>query len=54
MGLIWNCKYDVKKEAEICEADKINNYTVMGIFILTAINLFIASFTVVKEVKCPA
>ncbi|XP_065360441.1 ninjurin-A isoform X2 [Calliphora vicina] len=46
VGLILNSKYDVKDEKEICRANKINNYTVIGIFIITVVNVFISAFGV--------
>ncbi|XP_013173066.1 PREDICTED: uncharacterized protein LOC106121799 isoform X1 [Papilio xuthus] len=46
IGLIMNSRYDVKDEKEICKADKINNMTVLGIFLITIVNVFITSFSV--------
>ncbi|KPJ17290.1 Ninjurin-1 [Papilio machaon] len=46
VGLIMNSRYDVKDEKEICKADKINNMTVLGIFLITIVNVFITSFSV--------
>ncbi|XP_013135414.1 PREDICTED: uncharacterized protein LOC106100894 isoform X2 [Papilio polytes] len=46
IGLILNSRYDVKDEKEICKADKINNMTVLGIFLITIVNVFITSFSV--------
>lgn len=45
-GLIWNGRYNIKKEADICRANKINNYTVIGIFIVTVVNVLISAFGV--------
>ncbi|XP_026482409.1 ninjurin-1-like [Ctenocephalides felis] len=46
VGLIWNSRYNVKDEDDICRADKINNYTVIGIFLITIVNVFVSSFGV--------
>ncbi|XP_052741939.1 ninjurin-A isoform X2 [Bicyclus anynana] len=46
IGLIMNSRYDVKDEKDICKADKINNMTVLGVFLVTIINVFITSFSV--------
>lgn len=46
VGLIWNSRYNVKNEADICKADRINNFTVIGIFMITVVNVFISSFGV--------
>ncbi|XP_037940204.1 ninjurin-1-like [Teleopsis dalmanni] len=46
VGLIWNTRYNVKNEKEICKANKINNYTVIGIFIVTIVNVFVSAFSV--------
>lgn len=41
-----NSRYNVKDEKDICKADKINNMTVLGIFLITIVNVFITSFSV--------
>ncbi|XP_028128289.1 ninjurin-1 isoform X2 [Diabrotica virgifera virgifera] len=46
IGLIWNALYDVKDEKEICVANKINNFTVIGIFLVVVVNVFISAFGV--------
>ncbi|CAH2243627.1 jg23552 [Pararge aegeria aegeria] len=46
IGLIMNSRYDVKDEKDICKADKINNMTVLGVFLVTIVNVFITSFSV--------
>lgn len=54
IGLIMNSQYNVTKEEDIHKADRINNYTVIGIFLITVVNVFITSFGVadaVVEVK---
>lgn len=49
IGLIWNGKYNIKNEQEICRANKINNYTVVGIFIVTVVNVLISAFGVAER-----
>ncbi|KAF5297800.1 hypothetical protein FQA39_LY11949 [Lamprigera yunnana] len=46
VGLIWNARYNVKDEKEICLANKVNNFTVIGIFLVTVVNVFISAFGV--------
>ncbi|XP_063894535.1 ninjurin-A isoform X1 [Helicoverpa armigera] len=46
IGLIMNSRYDVNDHKERCKADKINNLTVLGIFLITIVNVFITSFSV--------
>ncbi|KAG5900009.1 hypothetical protein JTB14_009095 [Gonioctena quinquepunctata] len=50
VGLIWNATYNVKDEKEICIANKINNFTVIGIFLVTVINVFVSAFGVADPV----
>lgn len=50
VGLIWNSRYNVRDEREICKANKANNYTVIGIFIVTVVNVFISAFGVPDNV----
>lgn len=44
LGLLWNTRYNVKDKKQICKANKINNFTVIGIFLVTVVNVFISSF----------
>lgn len=46
VGLIWNSRYNVKDEKQICIANKINNFTIIGIFLVTVVNVFISAFGV--------
>lgn len=46
IGLIMNSRYNVKDDKHMCIADKINNMTVLGIFLITIVNVFITSFSV--------
>ncbi|XP_037940746.1 ninjurin-1-like [Teleopsis dalmanni] len=49
IGLIWNTRYDIKNEEEISKANKISNFTVIGIFIVTIVNVLIAAFSVIDS-----
>lgn len=51
IGLIWNSKYNIKDDAQMCKADRTNNWTVIGIFLVTIFNVFISSFGVVDQVS---
>lgn len=51
VGLILNSRYDIKKTEQICRADKINNFTIIGIFLITTVNVFIAAFGVADPPK---
>ncbi|CAK1543284.1 unnamed protein product [Leptosia nina] len=46
IGLIMNSRYNVKDDKDICKADKINNFTVLGVFLITIVNVFVTSFSV--------
>lgn len=46
IGLIINGRYNIKQEGEVWKADRINNFTVIGIFLITIINVFISAFGV--------
>lgn len=48
IGLIWNSTYNVKKDTHTLAADKINNFTIIGIFLVTILNVFITSFGVAE------
>lgn len=50
IGLIWNSVYDVKEHEQMCKANKANNWTVIGIFLVTILNVFISSFGVVDQI----
>jgi len=49
IGLIWNSVYNVKQHEEMCKANRANNWTVIGIFLVTILNVFISSFGVVDQ-----
>ncbi|XP_076247307.1 ninjurin-A [Calliopsis andreniformis] len=50
IGLIWNSRYNVKDDDQMCKAERANNWTVIGIFLVTIFNVFISSFGVVDQV----
>lgn len=53
IGLTWNALYNVKDEKEICIANKINNFTVIGIFLVVVVNVFISAFGVADPIPSP-
>ncbi|XP_049545102.1 ninjurin-A-like [Anopheles darlingi] len=44
IGLIWKSRYNIKREADLCKADRINNLVTIGIFIITIVNVLISAF----------
>lgn len=44
LTLIWNIRFNVKKRNEMKEADRVNNIGVMGIFLVTVINVALSTF----------
>uniref|UniRef100_A0A1B0CK91 Ninjurin a n=2 Tax=Lutzomyia longipalpis TaxID=7200 RepID=A0A1B0CK91_LUTLO len=46
IGLLLNSRYNVKNEDDMCKAARINNLTVIGIFLITIVNVFISAFGV--------
>lgn len=46
VSLIFKGRLDLRGESKHENAKRINNYVVIGIFLVTIINVFIASFTV--------
>jgi hypothetical protein len=49
IGLIINGRYNIKQEGQVWKADRINNFTVIAIFLITIINVFISAFGVVDS-----
>lgn len=49
IGLIWNSRYNVKDKREICKAERANNWTVIGIFLVTVLNILIAAFGIIES-----
>lgn len=50
VGLISITKYNINDEQERRKANRINNLTVVGIFIVTVLNVFISAFGVVNPI----
>ncbi|XP_015595346.1 uncharacterized protein LOC107267780 [Cephus cinctus] len=50
IGLIWNSCYNIKIHNQMCMANKANNLTVSGIFLITILNVFISSFGIVENI----
>lgn len=46
VGLILNSQYNIKKDVDIHKANRINNFTMIGIFLVTILNVFISAFGV--------
>lgn len=46
ISLIFKGRMDLRGQSNHAHAKKINNYVVVGIFLVTIINVFIASFTI--------
>lgn len=46
LALIFKGKMDIKGHSKSPRARQINNYVVVGVFLVTIINVFIASFTI--------
>lgn len=44
VGLILNSRYNVTYETSMRKANRINNYTVLAIFLITVMNVFISAF----------
>lgn len=50
VGLVFNSRYDIKNQDDICKADKINNLITVAILLITIINVFVSAFGV-AEIK---
>ncbi|XP_015177861.1 PREDICTED: ninjurin-1-like [Polistes dominula] len=46
VSLIFKGRFDIKGQSKSINARKINNYVVVGVFLITIINVFIASFSI--------
>lgn len=42
--LVWNSQYNVQRKSGFASADRINNLSVFGIFLITLINVFVSTF----------
>lgn len=46
VALIFLGRYNVSREHHAQKADTLNNWVVLGVFIITVINVFISSFSI--------
>lgn len=44
--LIFKGRFDMAGDSKHQQANRLNNYVVMGVFLVTIINVFIATFTI--------
>lgn len=49
VSLIFKGRLDLRGESKHRHAKRINNYVVVGVFLVTIINVFIASFTITGD-----
>ncbi|XP_067612916.1 ninjurin-A-like [Eurosta solidaginis] len=52
VGLILTSRYNIANKKEVYLAEKVSNYTICGIFIITVINVFISAFGVAEDIQC--
>ncbi|XP_076241540.1 ninjurin-A [Calliopsis andreniformis] len=46
ISLVFKGRFDIKGQSKSVQARKINNYVVVGVFLITIINVFIAAFSI--------
>ncbi|XP_015438004.1 PREDICTED: ninjurin-2-like [Dufourea novaeangliae] len=46
VSLIFKGRFDIKGQSKSLNARRINNYVVVGVFLITIINVFIAAFSI--------
>ncbi|KAF7395470.1 hypothetical protein HZH68_009520 [Vespula germanica] len=46
VSLIFKGRFDMKGQSKSLNARKINNYVVVGVFLITIINVFVAAFSI--------
>ncbi|XP_003703099.1 ninjurin-A [Megachile rotundata] len=46
VSLIFKGRFDIKGQSKSVNARRINNYVVVGVFLITIINVFIAAFSI--------
>uniref|UniRef100_A0A0K8THX9 Ninjurin-1 n=2 Tax=Lygus hesperus TaxID=30085 RepID=A0A0K8THX9_LYGHE len=51
--LIFKGRYDLKGQEKLEAANTINNFVVVGVFLITVINVFIASFSITGDPSLP-
>ena len=44
--LIFKGRFDMAGDSKHHHANRLNNYVVMGVFLITIINVFVATFTI--------
>lgn len=42
--LVWNSSYNVQRRSGFASADRINNLSIFGVFLITLINVFVSTF----------
>lgn len=53
VSLIFKGRCDLGGESKLESANRINNYVVVGVFLITVINVFIAAFSTTSPVTTP-
>lgn len=53
ISLVFKGRFDIKGKSKSNIAHKINNYVVVGVFLITIINVFIASFSISVQPSTP-
>ncbi|XP_076649483.1 ninjurin-A [Halictus rubicundus] len=53
ISLVFKGRFDIKGKSKSNIAHKINNYVVVGVFLITIINVFIASFSITVQPSTP-
>ncbi|XP_014292259.1 ninjurin-A isoform X2 [Halyomorpha halys] len=51
--LIFKGRFDLKGDEKRIQANAINNYVIVGVFLVTVINVFIAAFSIGPEAAPP-
>lgn len=54
ISLVFKGRFDIKGKSKSNIAHKINNYVVVGVFLITIINVFIASFSISVQPSTPS
>ncbi|EDS29278.1 ninjurin a [Culex quinquefasciatus] len=44
LALLYNSRFNIRKRQEMQSADRINDFSVIGVFLITLINVFISTF----------
>lgn len=52
--LVWNSSYNVQRRSGFASADRINNLSIFGVFLITLINVFVSTFGNVPAASAPA